>query len=418
MIKVKTNLNLDKQIVRDLDDLRKHFNLDDLLAVYHDKRLHRWLAQRGLQAELTRLEALATDTDDTTIALGLCGIFEVEIAEAEIRAMIAPLALQKQQQQRLDGLAQQQFKREAVIADYHAGYEQLRKDILAHANDALFLTAAVKTLKASYPALFRANFAAFFEPSLPDLEKSATFILQRLTKPVYVKQSYEYEMVFIKGGSFLMGSPGSEAERGDDERQHPVTVADFEMAKYPVTQAQWQAVMGSNPSHFKGADLPVENVSWLDAQEFIEKLNQKTGQSYRLPTEAEWEYACRAGTSTPFYTGTTVSTGQANYDGNFVYGNGNKGRYLEKTTPVGSYPANPWGLYDMMGNVWEWTASLYVENYDGSENKFSSKNDATSRRVLRGGSWGDRPEGLRSAVRVWSTPGVRDYGLGVRLSRM
>ena len=158
-----------------------------------------------------------------------------------------------------------------------------------------------------------------------------------------------------------MGSPKEEKERKDDEIQHKVTLTKgFYMGVYTVTQEQWQEVMGNNPSHFKGEkNLPVEHVSWDDCQEFIKKLREKDKKPYRLPTEAEWEYACRAGTTTPFHFGETISTDQANYNGNFTYGNGKKGVYREKTTPVGSFPANAWGLHDMHGNVWQWCQDWY-----------------------------------------------------------
>ncbi len=169
--------------------------------------------------------------------------------------------------------------------------------------------------------------------------------------------------VKVKGGTFQMGD-----ETGDlDKRSspvHPVTISDFYLAKTPVTQKQWREIMGDNPSRFKDCeDCPVENVSWNEAQSFIAKLNTKTGMKIRLPTEAEWEYACRAGTTTPFNTGENLTTDQANYDGNYPYKNFPKGRYLKKTTPVGSYPANAWGLYDMHGNVYEWCHDWFDEKY-------------------------------------------------------
>ena len=178
------------------------------------------------------------------------------------------------------------------------------------------------------------------------------------------------EMVQIPGGTFMMGSPESEKGRDDDEAQQQITVNDFYMGKYEVTQEQWQAIMGNNPSRFdKGGKYPVEKVSWNDCQEFCEKLSEKTGLTFTLPTEAQWEYACRAGTTTPFYYGETLSTDIANYNGNYVYGKGTKGVYRKETTEVGSFPANGFGLYDMHGNVWEWCQDDYQKKYQAN-NKF------------------------------------------------
>ena len=161
---------------------------------------------------------------------------------------------------------------------------------------------------------------------------------------------------------------------------------------------------------------PVVCVSWNDAMAYITWLNQKTGKSYRLPTEAEWEYAARAGTKTPFYTGACLSSTQANYDGNTPYNNCAKGDYKQHTVTVGSYPANAWGLSDMAGNVWEWTCSAYVANYDGSEKKCDSKNDANASRVLRGGSWYDLGRYVRSAFRDREGADYRNDYLGFRLA--
>ncbi|TAF68873.1 MAG: tetratricopeptide repeat protein, partial [Oscillatoriales cyanobacterium] len=153
------------------------------------------------------------------------------------------------------------------------------------------------------------------------------------------------EMVYIPGGSFQMGS----SENSSEQPVHPVTVQPFYLGKYPITQAQWEAVMGNNPSDFKGAKRPVENVSWDEAVEFCRKLTQKTGKTYRLPSEAEWEYACRAGTTTPFYFGDTITPDLVNYNGNYPYGAAPKGLYRQQTTDVGSFPPNSFGLYDMHG---------------------------------------------------------------------
>ncbi|OCQ98217.1 sulfatase-modifying factor protein [Nostoc sp. MBR 210] len=219
------------------------------------------------------------------------------------------------------------------------------------------------------------------------------------------------EMVSIPGGKFLMGSPESELERYDSESpQHNVTVQPFFMGKFPVTQGQWQAVGGfdkvnidldPDPSRFKGANRPVECVSWYDAVEFCARLSKKTGKTYRLPSEAEWEYACRAGTTTPFYFGETITTALANYDGNYTYGSAPKGEYRQETTDVGKFPANPFGLFDMCGNVLEWCQDKWHENYnnaptDGSAWLIESYNNYSP---LRGGSWINTPRRCHSASR-------------------
>jgi len=227
-----------------------------------------------------------------------------------------------------------------------------------------------------------------------------------------VHEATGIELVFIPAGKFLMGSPAGEAQRDNDETQHEVTISKpFYMGKYEVTQGQWQAVMGSNPSYFKGGDrLPVETVSWDDCQEFL----RKAGTGLRLPTEAEWEYACRAGTRTPFNMGETISTDQANYEGNFVYGSGRKGEYREKTVEVGSFAPNAWGLYDMHGNVWEWCADWYGA-YPGGAATDPTGAGSGQGRVLRGGSWYDVPWYCRSAFRGGLKPDARDLNFGFRV---
>ncbi|NEP36828.1 MAG: formylglycine-generating enzyme family protein [Moorea sp. SIO3B2] len=239
----------------------------------------------------------------------------------------------------------------------------------------------------------------------------------------------ELEMVGIREGSFIMGSPETEEGHSKSESpQHQVTVKSFLMGKYPVTQAQWQAVaalpevkteLEPDPSYFKGENRPVERVSWYDAVEFCERLSQYTKRQYRLPSEAEWEYACRAGTTTPFHFGETITTDLANYDGNYTYGSGSKGKYLEETTPVGSFRvANEFGLYDMHGNVWEWCADHWHSNYedaptDGSawedESNNNNDNDNLSR-LLRGGSWRSDPGFCRSGSRPFYNPLLRRSG--------
>jgi formylglycine-generating enzyme required for sulfatase activity/tRNA A-37 threonylcarbamoyl transferase component Bud32 len=229
------------------------------------------------------------------------------------------------------------------------------------------------------------------------------------------------EMVAIPGGTFQMGSPETEDERDNNESpQHWVTIKPFFLGKYPITQAQYQAVahlpkvereLDPDPSYFKGKNRPVEQVSWFDCMEFCARLSQYTGWNYRLPSEAEWEYACRAGTTTPFHFGETITPDLANYDGNSTYGAGAKGKYREETTPVGSFQvANAFGLYDMHGNVWEWCLDQWHDSYEGapSDGQAWIINDNDNHfRLLRGGSWSNNPVYCRCANRNRFQP---DYG--------
>jgi formylglycine-generating enzyme required for sulfatase activity/uncharacterized caspase-like protein len=225
------------------------------------------------------------------------------------------------------------------------------------------------------------------------------------------------EMVSIPGGSFMMGSPNGEGY--DFEKpQHQVTIQPFFMGKFPITQAQWQIVMGNNPARFQDSPLnPVERVSWDDAQEFCDQLSKQTGKAYRLPTEAEWEYACRARTTTPFHFGETISTELANYCGNYAYGEGVKGEYREKTTPVGYFKVtNNFGLSDMHGNVWEWCEDDWHENYQDAPNDGSAWLSGKSNvKVIRGGSWGYDPFYCRSAFRCYYDRDFRDFNIGFRV---
>jgi formylglycine-generating enzyme required for sulfatase activity/rubredoxin len=242
--------------------------------------------------------------------------------------------------------------------------------------------------------------------------------------------------VKIQSGTFIMGSPASEKERYDQEGpQHQVTISKaFYMGKYQVTQKEWMAVMGSNPSNWKGDDLPVEQVSWLDVIDYCNKRSvneglmpaytedrntvtwNKNAIGYRLPTEAEWEYACRAGTSTPFSTGSNITTEQANYDGNYPYNGNIKGRYLQKPWSVGSGTPNGWGLYDMHGNVYEWCWDWYG-SYSSEVQTDPTGASSGSYRVSRGGGWYDIARLVRSARRDSNTPTYRGNGVGFRLVR-
>jgi formylglycine-generating enzyme required for sulfatase activity len=229
-------------------------------------------------------------------------------------------------------------------------------------------------------------------------------------------------MLWVKPGTFDMGSPPAEAGRGKDETQHQVTLTKgFYLGKYEVTQAQWEKVMGSNPSRFKGADRPVEKVSWTEAVAFCTQLTTQeqnagrlpAGWVYVLPTESQWEYACRAGTTTAYSWGATIASSNANYNWD---GGANDGSDFKQTRDVGQYAANPWGFFDMHGNVWEWTADRYHAAYPTGNPVIDPTGPASgSNRVIRGGSWSNGGPSLRSAKRLSHAPSDR-VNLGFRLS--
>ncbi len=249
----------------------------------------------------------------------------------------------------------------------------------------------------------------------------------------------KFNMIAIPSGKFLMGAPEEELNSDSDERpQHWVTVPEFWMGQSPVTQTQWRAVaelpqvkmeLKENPSRFQGVNLPVEQVSWDETIEFCDRLSIATGRTYCLPSEAQWEYACRAGTTTPFYFGETIDAELANYDAKDKrhgrYGRGRWGEYQEKTMPVGNFPANGYGLYDMHGNVWEWCADDWHGNYEGVPTDSSvwknASNDSGSgpgsnpRKVVRGGSWFNDPRRCRSASRNDHAVGSRFGNCGFRV---
>jgi len=235
------------------------------------------------------------------------------------------------------------------------------------------------------------------------------------------------ELVVVPAGSFMMGSPSGEQGRGNDEGpRHRVTIAEpIAVGVYEVTFAEWDACVAAGGCRYRPVDQgwgrgnrPVINVSWEDAQEYVQWLSRETGQDYRLLSEAAWEYAARAGTATPFHFGSTISTDQANYDGNYTYGSGRKGVYREQTTPVGSFPANKFGLHDVHGNVWEWVEDRWHDSYSGAPSDGSVWNAGNnSRRVFRGGSWDYVPDSLRAAFRYGNEPDLRYYGLGFRVAR-
>ncbi len=279
---------------------------------------------------------------------------------------------------------------------------------------------------------------AFFEP------------LQRDVRPLGATAEKPDPLILtmleIPAGNFEMGSPAGENERFDSEGpQHPVQLEGFFMSQTPITQAQWRRVatweprdgetwgrgLTPDPSRFQGEaarlqeveettdNRPVEKVNWHEAMEFCSRLSQRTGRTYTLPSEAQWEYACRSGTPTPFHFGATITPELANYDGRFTYGEGPKGEFREQTTPVGNFPANAWGLQDMHGNMWEWCLDHWHDNYEGAPSDGSAwlnSNAAEGEpRLLRGGSWNNKPRNCRSAYRVHFVPGSSLHRYGFRV---
>ncbi len=272
---------------------------------------------------------------------------------------------------------------------------------------------------------------------------------------IKLSQDSSINMITIPDGRFMMGSPLNEQGCYSLEGpHHEVTLTSFCLSQTPITQAQWRTVAGwearegehwgfelnPNPSWFQCQEgkgearllegeastdqRPVERVSWEEAMEFCSRLSQRTGRTFTLPSEAQWEYACRAGTTTPFHFGETITSELANYDASFAYANGPKGDYRKQTTPVGMFPANAWGLQDMHGNVWEWCLDPWHESYEGAPSDGSAWVDGeglngedTSERVrlLRGGSWFTLPRSCRSAFRLRNLPDNRNHSSGFRV---
>src|SRR5262245_32367297 len=270
-------------------------------------------------------------------------------------------------------------------------------------------------------------------PDRSKLEARLRSLVSTAVQPVgpFFTNSLGMKFAWIPAGTFLMGSPESEEGRGEDETQHQVTLSKgFYLAIHPVTQATWQEVSDRPPASedgFLGDDLPAEtdseNAVWKHCLEFLRKLSERDGHAYRLPTEAEWEYSCRAGSTTPFYFGETITTDQANYWGTYPYGSGKKGEHRAKTTPVGSFPPNAFGLYDMHGNVQEWCQDAGGElgflppDYPTEAVVDPQGPPTGDTRVERGGSFDNSAHDVRSAARWSYEPSDRDLTSGVRAAR-
>ena len=224
------------------------------------------------------------------------------------------------------------------------------------------------------------------------------------------------ELIVIPAGISQIGS-SHHIGTNDEQPQHLVTVKSFMMGKFLITQKQWRAIMGKlPPCRFKGDQLPIERVSWEDAQKFCQRLSKKMGRDYQLPSETQWEYACRAGTSTPFSFGETLTTDIANFNGEHVFKDEQLGKYRHVTTEGGSFPPNAFGLYDMHGNLWEWCADNWLDDYASSPRDSSAYQNKDSRqRVARGGSWHEPPELCRSAARIKFLQSDADEFIGFRV---
>ena len=313
-------------------------------------------------------------------------------------------------------------------ANYEGVVSQLI-DFLDHRGQIGDLVYALDTTNLNDPQI-QALQRSLFPPTL----KKSTLRRTPRTAQGYIEpllavgDALPLHMVLVPGGTFLMGSSDDELDREESERpQHEVTVPPFFMGRYPITQNQWQSVtalppinrrLESDPSEFKGNNQPVERVSWYDAIEFCDRLARYTKRAYRLPSEAEWEYACRANTTTPFSFGRTLTSEIANYNGNYSYDNGPRGESRDKTTPVDFFGiANSFGLSDMHGNVYEWCQDEWHENYQDASTHGNSRTKSTnsSARVARGGSWFTMPKTCRSAFRLDFVPDYFDSFIGFRV---
>jgi formylglycine-generating enzyme required for sulfatase activity len=224
------------------------------------------------------------------------------------------------------------------------------------------------------------------------------------------------ELLLIPSGSFQMGSP-HRVGNPDEHPQHFVNIKSFMMSKFLTTQSQWKTIMGTLPRcRFKGDHLPVERISWVDAQTFCERLSRKTGRKFQLPSETQWEYACRAGTGTPFSFGETLTVDVANFNGEHTFRDEARGFYRHVTTEGGTFPPNAFGLYDMHGNLWEWCDDNWLEDYSSAPRDSSSyQNKDSHERVARGGSWHEPPRLCRSASRLRILESDADEFTGFRV---
>jgi len=334
--------------------------------------------------------------------------FRSKIAGVVNQADARRLALEQDAEQSLVKIQKQ-------LADFEQQREQIISEIAKLKNDALEeLKQEVAKLK--QPVVQPTDPVTALAETLPEITFETAFIdnnknIRRETRKARqlvetLPNNVKLEMIYVPGGTFMMGSNESDSEKPI----HPVTLQPFFVGKYPVTQAQWEAIMGNNPSKFKGANRPVETVTWDDAMQCCAKLSQLTGQQYRLLSDAQWEYACRAGSVTKYSFGEIIMPALANYDASGI----------KQTTDVGKYPANAFGLYDMHGNIWEWCEDVWHGNYQGAPADGSAwmAGGDLNRHLIRGGSWYNYVNNLRCAYRYRIDTTLRNHKWGFRISRV
>jgi len=367
---------------------------DDLVLQYR-KEVEKWVKLGAFNVERDRFSVVARNSLDERRKR-----FQLSVADADAIAteVLQPIReyqrkLQKYRQTLIDTLEEEDYPFDPKIENFLKEYYQDDLGLKDEDVEAIALQVLPQSTSPTvYPNVITTPTSV--APSAPQ-----SFALDLGNK-------VKLEMIAIPGGSFWMGSP--DGVGSDDERpRHQVAIEPFWMSKYPITQTQYQAIAGKNPSNFKGNQRPVEQVSWWETIAFCEKLEEKSDRVFRLPSEAEWEYACRAGTETPFYFGKTISTEQVNHN-----------QHYKQTTDVGSFPPNSFGLYDMHGNVWEWCADHWHPNYNGALKDGSAwkTSDDKAFRLLRGGSWLNDPDRCRSASRSKLSPDNQVSHFGFRVA--
>jgi formylglycine-generating enzyme required for sulfatase activity len=370
------------------------------------------------------LSQLLADSKDANDRFRWSAVVE-NMSDLLVQRGLQPLELNKLKQRiaanRLDFQEPSNELERVQSAIYRSGFPMLQSREIEYAT-IVFTETGVESGDALYPFEFE-TVQVDERGKIVHREQGRAFAFREPLSP-----NIWLEMVAIPSGKFMMGSPESEHERWEDESpQHEVTIEQpFFIGKYPVTQAQWRVIantsqiereLNPDPSNFKGDNRPVEEVFWEDAVEFCRRLSRDTGRDYRLPTEAEWEYACRAGTETPFYFGKTITGKLANYNSDVIYLQERKAKRKGETTSVGDFPPNAFGLSDLHGNVWEWCLDCWHDNYQGAPMDGTAwlSDEDKVRHVVRGGSWDDDPRICRSASRNYYSPDLRLSSIGFRV---